>query len=749
MLIARRHSRLFLCISLSALASCGGSSESTAPPPPQKVATSVAFTAGDGQTVRKGTPLPITPTAIVKDQNGAPMEGVTVTFSITGGGSLTTTSVTTGSDGLASVGGWVLGPAVGANVLTATASGALSPFARLTATARNPLWTFMVYMAADNSLALAGIYNLDQMEAAGSNPEVQVVVQAEFGATALQQSGCTSACFNRPNFDTFRYIITGQGTPSPGPNGPVVDLGNRNMTDPAQLSEFISWTKQNAPAEHYAVVLWNHGGGYRGLIEDVASAPGTLMSLTGLSTALSGAGAIDILAFDMCLMGSYETLTKVNGYASFAVFSENEVPGNGYPYDAILHGLQANPGMTSRNAAIMFADQFHASYQGSRSTTTVSAYDLAGFTGFESSLNTLALSLKANMSGLGGGITAAAQGSQAFEFVQLKDLGNFLDSLRVQVSDATVRSNIDAVKSSATAFRLQQHARTGSGSGVLNVDKATGLSIVMPSGVGYDQLPSSGTGSLAAYQSLEGNRPWAQFISAWVSGQSGVGYTDLGANQFEAWLVWDSAEVSQKGDVDLWILEPDGNVYSPAFGTVSANGDFSADSYPTTYLEGYQMHRFVQTGTYAFYAFLWVDPNNYGPAYTLAYRNSPADPFQYLYNAPFPRLTTATSIQNDPAPTFAKIDGNQYTDIRQVATLTIAPNPPPSPMQSPGVGMSSNLIRPRMTLSSGIPIGQSSRLSSAQVRTIRALLKQPRVRHAQSRLVPRAKLNFVLPGVSK
>jgi len=676
------------------------------------------------------------------------MGGVNVTFTVTGGGgTVSATSATTSSAGTASVGSWTLGLAAGQNMLTAAASGGANPSAQLAATARNPLWTFMVYMAADNNLAREGITNLDQMEAAAVNPEVQIVVQAEFSATELQQLGCSAACFNRPNFNTFRYIFNGQGAQVPGPNGPATDIGNRNMTDPADLRDFVTWTKQSAPAEHYAIVLWNHGGGYRGLLIDETSAPGVYMSLNGLTTALSGVGAIDILAFDMCQMGAYETLTKASGLASFAVFSEKNVPGPGYPYDAVIAALEANPNVTPRNAAIMFADKFDALYVGSRYSTTVSAFDLGGFAAFEGTLNTLAASMQSNLASLSSGITAAAQGSQPFETPGVHDLGNFLDSLRVQITDPTIRSNIDGVRTSFSLFRLQQHARTSSGD--LDVGRANGLSILMPSGVGTDRIPTSGPMSLAAYNALVGSKPWGQFVNAWMASQPTQGTADLGTNRFESYLVWDSAAVSKKADIDLWVLEPNGIVYSPALGTVSPNGAFTADSYPTDYLEGYLMNRFVQTGTYTFYAYLWTDPNNYGPVYTLYYRNSPTAAFQSLYSAPFPRLTTATSIQNDPAPTFAKIDSNQYTDIRQVATLSIAPNPPGF-VSSSRVAGATAFAGGRVNLVAGSSFGAAPKvITAAQIRTIRSLAMRPHVNRTQIKSAPRLKLNFAVPMVTK
>ena len=43
------------------------------------------------------------------------------------------------------------------------------------------------------------------------------------------------------------------------PGDSVVMTPERDMGDPAQLSEFIAWAKQNYPAEKYALILASHG----------------------------------------------------------------------------------------------------------------------------------------------------------------------------------------------------------------------------------------------------------------------------------------------------------------------------------------------------------------------------------------------------------------------------------------------------------------------------------------------------------
>jgi Bacterial Ig-like domain (group 1) len=84
----------------------------------------VAIVAGDQQTGVVGTALAVAPSVRVTDVQGNPVAGVTVTFAVTGGGgSITSPTPVTDASGIAAVGGWTLGPAVGLHTLTATVTG--------------------------------------------------------------------------------------------------------------------------------------------------------------------------------------------------------------------------------------------------------------------------------------------------------------------------------------------------------------------------------------------------------------------------------------------------------------------------------------------------------------------------------------------------------------------------------------------------------------------------------------------------
>jgi hypothetical protein len=96
------------------------------PPQTGTVAAAIRHVRGTGQTAVHGATLPKALTARVVDALGLPVVGVSVTFTVTGGGGnlggLTTRTVTTNTDGLAE-GSLTLGAAAGANTVTATGTG--------------------------------------------------------------------------------------------------------------------------------------------------------------------------------------------------------------------------------------------------------------------------------------------------------------------------------------------------------------------------------------------------------------------------------------------------------------------------------------------------------------------------------------------------------------------------------------------------------------------------------------------------
>ena len=113
----RQLSSLVAIASALLAAGCGGDNGGPVGPQP----TSIAISGGNSQAAKYGTPVPTPPSVVVTNAAG-PMVGVAVTFSApVGGGTVDGATVTSNAQGVATVGGWVLGPTPGMNTLKATA----------------------------------------------------------------------------------------------------------------------------------------------------------------------------------------------------------------------------------------------------------------------------------------------------------------------------------------------------------------------------------------------------------------------------------------------------------------------------------------------------------------------------------------------------------------------------------------------------------------------------------------------------
>lgn len=147
---------LFAALALLALVSCDGGPGGGPDTP-----TALAIRSGDGQTADARTAVANPPTVQVTGESGAGVGGVTVSFTVTGGGgSVAAATAVTGSDGIASSGAWTLGD-LGPQQLRASVSG-LDPVV-FTATARD-FPAELVIHAGDGQRATAGTAVADPVQ---------------------------------------------------------------------------------------------------------------------------------------------------------------------------------------------------------------------------------------------------------------------------------------------------------------------------------------------------------------------------------------------------------------------------------------------------------------------------------------------------------------------------------------------------------------------------------------------------------
>ncbi|MDQ7824401.1 MAG: clostripain-related cysteine peptidase [Candidatus Eremiobacteraeota bacterium] len=192
-------------------------------------------------------------------------------------------------------------------------------------------WTVMLYSAADNNLEDALLQDAIDLESVGSDKNTNVLLQLDRGKNPSSMSGAWPGC--------HRYFLNNDSD-GKNLNSPVLnDMGQVNMADPKTLTDFISWGMKNYPAEHYMVIISDHGGGWPGAVED--DSHGGWMKTRDINKALEdaakeGGQKLDIVGFDACLMATSEVGYELKDSAGFMVASENTEGADGWPYPQIL-----------------------------------------------------------------------------------------------------------------------------------------------------------------------------------------------------------------------------------------------------------------------------------------------------------------------------------------------------------------------------------------------------------------------------
>lgn len=372
-------------------------------------------------------------------------------------------------------------------------------------------WTFMVYMAGDNNLSSAGDTDLAEMRSVGSTGDVNIV--AEFD--------------NEGDRGTSRYLIQ-----SGGLNEPKVSLGETDSGAPGALLDFVEWTAKNYPAERYALVLWNHGGGWepsemdriaqkvgarsysvREAGERSASPAGKLFFRTSLETIFKlrnpkqraicsddGSGhsldtvelgkvlaqvykilgkPLDILGMDACLMSNLEVACQARRYAQYIVASEESEPGEGWPYDQVLKKLVESPQLPTADFASNIVRVYIKSYKDRnyKGAVTQTAIDLAKMNLLTDPLDQMAESLLRAMPRVSTSIWNAQRKAARFWHNTLWDIAQFCEELEKekinkQITEAAKRVQAALQPGDGGFVLAESHAGPG-------VERCGGISIYL------------------------------------------------------------------------------------------------------------------------------------------------------------------------------------------------------------------------------------------------------------------------------
>jgi len=197
-------------------------------------------------------------------------------------------------------------------------------------------WTVMVYVVASDlespkpkDYASQDISEMSQGTQGNNSDTIHVVV--------------TTGGSKAPNWDTVKRFFIHDGQPP----HVLADLGKQKMSEPQTLSKFVQYAQANFPAQHYALILWNHGGGTAGFGQDRSVVPAEMMDLTGLKNSYQSIqkqnGLLDIVVYDACLMSSIEVAEITSGVTKVMAASTESEPEHGLDYAHLLKTIATNP----------------------------------------------------------------------------------------------------------------------------------------------------------------------------------------------------------------------------------------------------------------------------------------------------------------------------------------------------------------------------------------------------------------------
>jgi hypothetical protein len=423
-------------------------------------------------------------------------------------------------------------------------------------------WTIMVYLAGDNNLDGAGVADLREMKKVGSSASVNVVAQFDRAGTR----GTTKRFYLRKGTDLAKDAVQDLGETDTGDPKVLREFFTWSVKRyPARHYLLVIWNHgagwddsnlyaahgdyfsgDPPPIKRRGMVMNSKGSvartqkagkkaravpmaqarsavrhAHRALFSSTVDTMVTTRAIAfddqakdfldnmELKRALVAfrkllGRRLDIIGFDACLMSMLEVDYQIMSAASYAVGSEEEEPGNGWPYDRILNALAKNPGMSPAELARTAVTQYAASYSASDGVT-LAAVELDGSVGLASAVNALGQALLSAVDHQAKATLLSAIRAKVQEYSapydDYVDLVDLCDGLKRLLGDAAVSKACAAVKQAASKMVLASAAKGSA------VARSHGVSIY---------FPKHKVCALYAELDFAKRSAWARFIAAYT-----------------------------------------------------------------------------------------------------------------------------------------------------------------------------------------------------------------------------------------
>jgi len=292
-------------------------------------------------------------------------------------------------------------------------------------------WTVLVYGLGDNNLENDLLSDLEEMAAVPAAALEFVVIVDRTPDYTDRTLGAIG------DWSGAKLLSV-----TPGAFTEEADLGELDMGDPQVLADFVARGIQDHPADHYALILWDHGS-IAGVGSDESSGDG--LSVPEIATAVragldaTGVARLDIIGFDACLMGAFEVASAMPDLARYMVASEEVEPNDGWEY-AAFDLLAAQPdAVTARSLGEEIVARYIATSAPSDPTVTMSLIDLSVVNNLVTALDGLNGAVAPQMATFAPVIGRGRNESPSFggspvpeEDFYMVDLGDLLQRLSTQ-----------------------------------------------------------------------------------------------------------------------------------------------------------------------------------------------------------------------------------------------------------------------------------------------------------------------------
>ncbi len=207
-------------------------------------------------------------------------------------------------------------------------------------------WVVIGYMDGNNNLDEGNngtsyvIKDVQDLESIGSSDEVKIIV----AVGSKKKGGIVKYYYIEKHQDELPDSLSSKV---------LMDLGTKDMSDKRTLKDFLQYVKDNYEAEHYLLVIDDHGGGWQGCCVDEVNGAGSLMPVQDIRSALQEVGLHpEVIVFHACLMSMVEVTYELKEVTDYVVASEFSMPMlSVLNPQSWLAALSSNPDMSSLDVA--------------------------------------------------------------------------------------------------------------------------------------------------------------------------------------------------------------------------------------------------------------------------------------------------------------------------------------------------------------------------------------------------------------